>query len=156
MAILLLSKRLHHDTSSQKHTCPLPLTQPPIHAFIGTTTYHTFATILSGASALTSILIISLLIFQHARHYTHPIQQRQILRITLLVPWVSIFSFLIVWQRDVGEYFGNALDFGCAIALAAFLLLLCDFVLAGEGGYQELFGENEGGESPAWFKVCLL
>jgi hypothetical protein len=76
------------------------------------------------------------------------VQQRQVIRICLLVPWVAFFSFLIVWRNDVGEYLVESLDFGCAIALSAFLLFMCDLVLSHPGGFEDLFGTNAHSSGP--------
>lgn len=149
------------NSNSSKKVCPVEDTNgPAIVPFIGNLTYHQFSTILSGACAIVSTLIVAVLIFLHATNYSNPVQQRQIIRIILLVPWVALFSFLIVWQDGVGEYFAESLDFGCSIALAAFLLFMCDCVLSHQGGFDELFGMganvNEEGskKSPVKLKVC--
>jgi hypothetical protein len=141
-------------------TCPVENHQgPPIVPLVGNHTFHSFATILSGACGLASLFIILIAIFQHARHYSSPIQQRQIIRILCLVPWVCFFCFLIVWQIKAGRYLVFALDVGCAFALASFLLLMCDYVLSNENGFQELFGPGASKgdlfapNSPVWLKV---
>lgn len=161
----LLSRGLfHHNddsnpTSSSKHICPIQNTNgPDIIPFVGNLTFHEFATILSGSSAILSVLIASVLIALHASIYSNPVQQRQIIRIILLIPWVTLFSFLIVWRDDAGDYLVESLDFGCAIALSSFLLLMCDFVLSHHGGFDDLFGQGAwsrgafNGESPQWLK----
>jgi len=92
--------------------------------------------------------------------YSTPVQQRQIIRIACLVPWVSIISFLSIWLETAGPYIAPALDFGAALALSAFLFLLCDYVLASRYGFNELFGDGAlergqyAGNSPPWLKVC--
>lgn len=157
---------LHHDddnsnsTSDSSHTCPIEnTTGPDIVPFVSNLTFHQFATILSGACAILSALLAAILITLHATNYSNPVQQRQIIRIILLIPWVALFSFLIVWRDDAGEYLVESLDFGCAIALSSFLLLMCDFVLAHHGGFDDLFGQGAqsrgafNGASPQWLKV---
>ena len=169
MALVYLSTRKlrqHNDGNSTDHACPadpysLPADQ--MKPIVGSLKFHSFATILSGACGLASLLIISLAIFRHATNFSNPIQQRQVIRILMLVPWVALFSFLIVWQEGIGEYLVESLDFGCSIAISAFLLLLCDFVLSNGGGFDELFGpgaakvarHGESIDSPAWLKVCI-
>lgn len=146
--------------SDAKHTCPIENTSgPEIIPFIHNFTYHQFSTILAGACALISALMIFVLIALHALNYTNRVQQRQIIRIALLIPWVALFSFLIVCQEGAGDYLVESLDFGCAIALSAFLLLMCDFVLAHPDGFEDLFGQGAQsrgalvGASPPWLKV---
>ncbi|KAF2707854.1 hypothetical protein K504DRAFT_535464 [Pleomassaria siparia CBS 279.74] len=156
MNAFLVARKLR---DSESHTCPVTKTDgPTIIPLVGGHTFQSFATILSGATGLLSTLIILFLIFQHARHYSSPVQQRQIIRILLLVPWVCFFSFLIVWQIKAGLYLVLALDVGCSFALASFLLLMCDYVLSNQNGFQELFGSGANKNdlyapnSPVWLK----
>jgi hypothetical protein len=161
MLPLFLTTRgiLNHDENdkSSKHVCPTEdTTGPTIVPFIGSLTYHQFSTILSGSCAALSTLIICVLIATHAFNYSNPVQQRQIIRITLLVPYVSFFSFLIVWRDNAGGYLVESLDFGCAIALSAFLLFMCDLVLSHPGGFEDLFRQAKGASrksSPASLRV---
>lgn len=114
--------------------------------------------ILSGACGAFALVISLYLVFSHAMKYSTPVQQRQIIRIVCLVPWVSIISFLSIWLETAGPYIAPALDFGAALALSAFLLLLCDYVLASRYGFNELFGDGAlergqyAGNSPPWLK----
>jgi hypothetical protein len=156
----LFVRRLFHHDDEDKTVCPVEdITGPPIIPFVGNLSFHAFATILSGACPALSFLIIAVVITFHALHYSNPIQQRQIIRIILLIPWIAFFAFLIVWQEGAGEYLVESLDFGCAIALAAFLLLMCDYILASPMGADELLGagsakrKNGKEDSPKWFKV---
>jgi len=159
-----VARKLFDDDKNDKNiTCPIDPSSLPeamIKPIIGNLKFHDFATILSGACGVASLIIISAAIIRHAINFSNPIQQRQVIRILLLVPWVALFCFLIVWQEDSGEYLVPALDFGCSIAISSFLLLLCDFILSNPGGFEELFGPGatKGApvamNSPPWFKVC--
>jgi hypothetical protein len=148
--------------SATSHVCPAEIEGPQIVPIVGKYTFHEVATIASGACGLFSLLICAFVIAGHATSYSFPVQQRQIIRIVLLIPWVSLFSFLIVLEEKAGVYIVESLDFGCAIALSAFLLLMCDFVLEHPGGFDELFGAGAGGrgalqtKGPAWLKVRFL
>jgi hypothetical protein len=129
--------------SNAKRTCPMEDTNgPTIIPFVGNLRYHQFATILSGSCAILSTIIVGILVATHAFNYSNPVQQRQIIRILLLIPWVALFSFLVVWRDDAGEYFAPSLDFGCSIALASFLLFMCDLVLSHRTGFDDMFGEG--------------
>ncbi|KAF1935384.1 hypothetical protein EJ02DRAFT_389272 [Clathrospora elynae] len=159
--LILLARDLFHshDDSVSKHTCPSDDTSgPPIVPLVGNLTYHQFATILSGSCAILSALIVGVLVALHASNYSNPVQQRQIIRVVLLIPWVALFSFLTVWREDAGDYLVESLDFGCAIALSSFLLLMCDFVLSHPGGFDDLFGQGAlsrgafNTSSPNWLK----
>jgi hypothetical protein len=154
----LVARKLRDDKEDKK-VCPAEDTSgPAIVPIVGNFTFHDVASIVSGACAIASIIIAAVLIARHAMNYSNPVQQRQILRVILLIPWVAIFSFLIVWQEGAGEYMVESLDFGCAIALSSFLLLMCDFVLSHRGGFEELFGDGAWAKGttetkgPAWLK----
>jgi hypothetical protein len=143
-------------------TCPVNDTHgPKIVVLVGNLTFHQFATIVAGACAILSTLIVGALIALHTFNYSNPVQQRQIIRIMLLIPWVALFSFLVVWRSDAGEYLAPSLDFGCSIALSSFLLFMCDLVLSHREGFDELFGEGAKakgaleGNSPQWMKVSF-
>jgi hypothetical protein len=143
---LVLGARGLLKTAKEKATnrvCPIENhTGPAIVPFVGNLTYHQFSTILSGACAVLSTLIVLVLIALHATNYSNPVQQRQIIRVALLVPYVSFFSLLIVWLHGAGEYLVESLDFGCAIALSAFLLFMCDLILSHPGGFEQLFSQS--------------
>jgi hypothetical protein len=162
--ILAARELLEHtkDDSKPKSepTCPIEKDGgPTIVPFIGNLRYHQFATILSGACAILSTIIVCTLVATHAFNYSNPVQQRQIIRILLLIPWVALFSFLVVWRDDAGEYLAPSLDFGCAIALSSFLLFMCDLVLSHRTGFDDMFGEGaqakgtQDGKSPFQLKV---
>jgi hypothetical protein len=164
VAYLVTRKLFDHDQNenSTDDACPADPTNVPadqMKPVVGSLTFHDFATILSGACSLTALLIVSVAIIRHATNFANPIQQRQVIRILMLVPWVALFSFLIVWQENIGEYLVESLDFGCSIAISSFLLLLCDYTLSNPGGFDELFGQGaskvarEGVNSPKWLKV---
>ncbi|CAN9148750.1 unnamed protein product [Alternaria alternata] len=159
MDTFILVARNHLERRKNSKTCPIEDTRgPEIVPFVGDLTFHQFATILSGACAILSTIIVGILIALHAFNYSNPVQQRQIIRIMLLVPWVALFSFLVVWREDAGEYLVHSLDFGCSIALSAFLLFMCDLVLSHRGGFDALFGEGARAKgtlkenSPNWLK----
>lgn len=163
MHSIFLASRKFHDSNSNStddHICPsTDTTGPVIVNFVGNLTYHQFSVILSGSCAILSALIVAALIGSHAINYSNPVQQRQIIRICLLIPWVALWSFLIVWRDDIGEYMTESLDFGCAVALASFLLYMCDLVLSHPGGFDDLFGpgaqpdESRGKDSPVSLRV---
>lgn len=151
---ILLSRSKHNSTDD---TCPVEnTTGPPIVNLVGNLTYHQLSIIISGACTILSIIIISVLVTLHSKNYSNPVQQRQIIRIVWLVPWVSLFSLLIVWREDAGEYLAPSLDFGCSIALSSFLLFMCDLVLGERGGFEELFRNKGEGKSPVSLRVCCL
>lgn len=146
--------------SATSHVCPSEnLDGPTIVPIVGSYTFHEVATIVSGACALFSAIICGFIIAGHATSYSFPVQQRQIIRIVLLIPWVALFSFLVVLEEKAGVYIVESLDFGCSIALSAFLLLMCDYVLSHPDGFDDLFGAGARSRGalqtngPAWLKV---
>jgi hypothetical protein len=150
-----------HTDSNSNNTCPSEdIIGPNIIPFVGNLTYHQFSVILSGACALLSAIVVGVLIAIHAASYSNRVQQRQIIRITLLIPWVALFSFLTVWREDAGGYLVESLDFGCSIALSSFLLFMCDLVLSHRGGFDDLFGRHAWSEgalkadAPKVLRVC--
>ncbi|KAF2654308.1 hypothetical protein K491DRAFT_475875 [Lophiostoma macrostomum CBS 122681] len=160
MSAVLVSRGIFSDDDSKstKAVCPSEPSGTAIEPLVGNMTFQRVAEIVSGACGIFSMLVILAIIFKHARHYSNPIQQRQIIRIVLLIPWVSFFCWLIIFQEGAGLYLLESLDFGCAIALSAFLLLLCDYILQQEGGFDDLFGEGAwkrgqfSKNSPPWLK----
>lgn len=150
-------------SDSNNHTCPAEDTSgPDIVPLVGSMTFHTLAIVLAGAFSAATLTLSFFHVSQHANHYTCPIQQRQIIRIIFLIPYVAVISFLCVCFDSVGAYIHPALDFGCSFALSAFLLLLCDFVLSNPGGFDDLFGQGAWAKgqfttsSPGWLKVCPM
>jgi hypothetical protein len=147
------------EEKAAKRVCPTEdHTGPAIVPFVGNLTYHQFSSILAGACALLSTFIVLVLIVMHAINYSNPVQQRQIIRIALLVPYVAFFSFLIVKLDGAGEYLVESLDFGCAIALSAFLLFMCDLILSHPGGFEQLFNQTSDSDkkSPPSLRVRYL
>lgn len=161
----VIPRKNHLNASSiietaTSHVCPAEnLNGPAIVSIVGKYTFHEVATIVSGACALFSAIICGFIIAGHATNYTFPVQQRQIIRIVLLVPWVALFCFLVVLEEKAGVYIVESLDFGCSIALSAFLLLMCDYVLSHPDGFDDLFGAGASSRGalqtrgPAWLKV---
>ncbi|OCL13549.1 hypothetical protein AOQ84DRAFT_385338 [Glonium stellatum] len=158
--IRILSRSLfHHSSSSSNHTCPsVTESSPTIVPLVGSMTYHTLTAIIAAICLIITTVLAAISLIRHATHYSSPTQQRQILRIICLMPWVALITFLSVLSESVGPYIAPAVDFGVALAISAFLLLLCDFVLAGPDGFDDLFGEGATARgqfnmhSPPWLK----
>jgi hypothetical protein len=131
---------------------------PAIVPLVGSMTFHTLATIISGAFGIVAILISFLTIMRHAMHYTDPTKQRQVIRILMLVPWFSLVAFFSIWLESAAIYFKNATDVAESFAIAAFLLLLCDYIMSDPDGLNMLFGQyaSSPGKSPGFLKVSLF
>jgi hypothetical protein len=114
------------EEKAAKRVCPTEdHTGPAIVPFVGNLTYHQFSSILAGACALLSTFIVLVLIVMHAINYSNPVQQRQIIRIALLVPYVAFFSDCQArWRwRVLGRVFGLWLR-DCAVCILALYVRL--------------------------------
>ena len=159
-ARLLSRSFFHHPSnSSSNHTCPsVNESGPTIIPLVGSMSYHTLSSIIAGVCLVFTSALALISLMRHATHYSSPIQQRQILRIICLMPWVGLISFLSVLSESAGPYIAPAIDVGVSLAISAFLLLLCDFVLAGPDGFDDLFGAGATArgqfntQSPKWLK----
>ncbi|KAK1977015.1 organic solute transporter Ostalpha-domain-containing protein [Colletotrichum cereale] len=124
---VLLQTRAKGD--STKDVCPeISLTENASQPLFGSTSFYTFNMILSGSFAAASCLIIFTLMFLHATHLSKSNEQIKILRISLIIPFWSIFSFLSVCFPTAEVYLHPWLEFVQAICLGTFFLLLCEFV----------------------------
>jgi hypothetical protein len=57
-------------------------------------TFHLIGLWVSGAFALTALVLSLQLIFLHATNYSKPYEQKHIIRVLLMVPIYSLVSFL--------------------------------------------------------------
>ncbi|OLN88154.1 Transmembrane protein 184C [Colletotrichum chlorophyti] len=90
--------------------------------------FSKFNVILSGSFTAASCLIIFALMFLHATHLSKSNEQIKILRISLIIPFWSIVSFLSVCFPEAEVYLHPWLEFVQSICLGTFFLLLCEFV----------------------------
>ncbi|KAK1965029.1 DUF300-domain-containing protein [Colletotrichum sublineola] len=127
MNVLLQARAEGND--SAKDVCPeISLTENASQPLFGNMSFYTFNMILSGSFTAASCLIIFALMFLHATHLSKSNEQIKILRISLIIPFWSIFSFLSVCFPTAEVYLHPWLEFVQAICLGTFFLLLCEFV----------------------------
>lgn len=131
-------------------------TQDASQPLFGTISFYTFNMILSGSFAAASCLIIFTLMILHATHLSKSNEQiksvnslvvihnlattemakltveNRILRISLIIPFWSIISFLSICFPTAEVYLHPWLEFVQSICLATFFLLLCEFVSPSE------------------------
>lgn len=107
-------------------------TQDASQPLFGTISFYTFNMILSGSFAAASCLIIFTLMILHATHLSKSNEQIKILRISLIIPFWSIISFLSICFPTAEVYLHPWLEFVQSICLATFFLLLCEFVSPSE------------------------
>lgn len=145
----------------------------------GGLTFHRLGLILCAAFGLVSVIIALLLVFRHATHYLKPVEQRNIIRILLMIPVYSIVSFFSIVFYRKSVYFDVLRDCYEAFAIASFFALLCNYVAPNLHDQKEYFrtltpvnwfwkmfglqyltgGENKGilrrpRSGLTWFNVC--
>ncbi|GME49328.1 putative duf300 domain-containing protein [Neofusicoccum parvum] len=76
---------------------------------------------------------------RHAVNYTKPNEQKQILRILFMVPAFSITAFLSIKFYEAHVYLEAAHQFYEALVLAAFFMLLCNFLAPDLKTFKEAF-----------------
>ncbi|KAJ0313273.1 hypothetical protein COL516b_000205 [Colletotrichum fioriniae] len=145
------------SSNSTKDVCPeISLVEDASQPLFGTMSFYTFNMILSGSFAAASCLIIFTLMILHATHLSKSNEQiksvnslvvihnlattemakltveNRILRISLIIPFWSIISFLSICFPTAEVYLHPWLEFVQSICLATFFLLLCEFVSPSE------------------------
>lgn len=102
-----------------------------------------------------SVLITLYNIYKHLRNYTHPILQKQIIRILATVPVYSIFSYLILVHYEYHEYLLSIRDIWEAVIVYSFLILILEYG-GGENMVLAVIMNNPGSiDHPPPFGVCL-
>ncbi|ATZ50942.1 hypothetical protein BCIN_06g04070 [Botrytis cinerea B05.10] len=122
------SKR--NSDSSENRTCPVEdINDPPQVPFVNNLSFHQFIQILSGACLAFSLLLSIFLILRHATHYSMPREQKQIIRITFMIPVFATVSFLCITFEDAAAYISPINELYEAFAFAAFFQLLYTYVI---------------------------
>ncbi len=105
--------------------------------------------------SILSVLITVYNIYKHLRNYTHPILQKQIIRILATVPVYSIFSYLILVHYDYHEYLLSIRDIWEAVIVYSFLILILEYG-GGENMVLAVIMNNPGSiDHPPPFGACL-
>ncbi|OBT79627.1 hypothetical protein VF21_01365 [Pseudogymnoascus sp. 05NY08] len=134
----------------------------------GSMTFYTFDMILGGASAAFAVIAIFLHLLDHATHLSVPREQLNIMRVALLVPSYSIICFLCICLPNAAVYLLPWLDVFTASCLAAYFLLLCEYV-SPHGHGRDLFfstielkdkrARKQGMDGAKWFRqrwICVF
>lgn len=152
-------------------------------------TFYTFDMILGGASAAFAVIAIFLHLLNHATHLSVPREQlkyiphyrlyvapfcrarfslltyfnlSRIMRVALLVPSYSIICFLCICLPNAAVYLLPWLDVFTASCLAAYFLLLCEYVSPHDHGRDLFFStielkdkraRKQGMDGAKWFRV---
>lgn len=152
-------------------------------------TFYTFDMILGGASAAFAVITIFLHLLNHATHLSVPREQikythhrpsyvdlfrltqfflltylvlSRIMRVALLIPSYSIFCFLCICLPQATVYLLPWLDVFQASCLAAYFLLLCEYVSPHDDERDLFFStielkdtraRKQGMDGAKWFRV---
>ena len=126
----------------------------------GNMSFYEFNKILSGSCTAFTVLAMLVFILLHATHFSKPNEQFKcalvpdhrachsmaanmvfcrILKISLVIPFYAVFSFLSVVFPAAQVYISPWLDFIQAISLGSFFLLLCEYVSPSEAQRDVFF-----------------
>ncbi|KAL6904752.1 organic solute transporter Ostalpha domain-containing protein [Trichoderma evansii] len=114
---------------SKNHTCPShDLSENATEAIFGTTIFFQFDKILAGSCVVVACIVIFIHLLSHANRLSNPSEQVKIMRISLLVPFYSLFCLLSICFPKADVYLVPWLEVFQSISLCAFFLLMCDFI----------------------------
>jgi len=131
---------LFHDSSPA--TCPAfptPLSDADPISTGGTLTISSLFLYISAACAAVSGLISLLLILIHATHFSNPVQQIYIIRISFVIPVFAIIGVLCAAFNSSAVYIKPWMDVYESIALVSFFFLLSEYAFPGQQGRGGLF-----------------
>ncbi|OBT56755.1 hypothetical protein VE04_03929 [Pseudogymnoascus sp. 24MN13] len=150
-------------------SCPVhDLSADATSPSFGSMTFYTFDMILGGASAAFAVIAIFLHLLNHATHLSVPREQLKIMRVALLVPSYSIICFLCICLPNAAVYLLPWLDVFTASCLAAYFLLLCEYVSPHDHGRDLFFStielkdkraRKQGMDGAKWFRqrwICVF
>ncbi|KAH7065398.1 organic solute transporter Ostalpha-domain-containing protein [Macrophomina phaseolina] len=130
-------------------------------------TFHTVAQIIAFVFSAIAIIISLTLIFQHAVHYSRPYEQKQIIRILLMIPIYAAVSMLSIHYYHHHTYFEVLRDCYEAFAISSFFTLMCHYIAPSLHEQKEYFRHIEtknwvwpitwaqkcsGGETSGWLR----
>lgn len=92
-----------------------------------TTSLHTWAKYIGAAWALGAIVGSGDLIYKHLKYYSVPEEQKQIVRILLMVPIYATDSWVAMWEPSLTEYIDPVRDCYEAYVLYCFISLLAAY-----------------------------
>ncbi|KAJ2721363.1 hypothetical protein GGI07_004033 [Coemansia sp. Benny D115] len=105
---------------------------------------HKVGWIISGVFALVATIISAVHICKHLRNYTVPRQQRHIVRIILIIPVYSVISFLSYRFYRESPYYTAVRDCYEAFAIAAFYMLLLQYIGDSSAGQKKAMLDKRG------------
>ncbi|KAF8184088.1 DUF300-domain-containing protein [Mycena galopus ATCC 62051] len=97
---------------------------------------HRIGWAIAGGCSLVTVIITCISVFQHARNYTVPREQRQIIRILYMPPVYAIISFFSYRFFRNYTYYSMIYVAYEAVTISAFLLLIIEYVAATAVGHH--------------------
>ncbi|EOD52070.1 hypothetical protein GTA08_BOTSDO09728 [Neofusicoccum parvum] len=122
-------------------------------------TFHTIAQIIAFVFSAIAIVISLTLIFQHATHYSRPYEQKQIIRILLMIPIYAAVSMLSIHYYHHHTYFEVLRDCYEAFAISSFFTLMCHYIAPSLHEQKEYFRHIETKNWIVWvsvFQYCFI
>ncbi|PYH90706.1 hypothetical protein BO71DRAFT_401974 [Aspergillus ellipticus CBS 707.79] len=137
-----LLEEIKNKTSN--HTCPThAVSEDETKNLVGDLSFYHFNMIISGACTILATLIILALMIRHTTHFSNPVEQVRVMRISILVPIYGIFSFLAVcFPSDYVEFTAWPDPFE-GIALFSFFLLLCEFLASDDEQRMQIIASQQ-------------
>ncbi|KZT66067.1 DUF300-domain-containing protein [Daedalea quercina L-15889] len=97
---------------------------------------HRIGWVIAGCCACVSVIFTLINVLLHARHYTNPAEQRQIIRVLYMPAVYAIISFFSYRYFRSYTYYSLIECVYESVTLSAFLLLLIEFVAATATGHD--------------------
>ncbi|ORY79345.1 organic solute transporter Ostalpha-domain-containing protein [Leucosporidium creatinivorum] len=115
---------------------------------------HKVGWVIAGATAAVSTVISLFTVFMHARNYYRPKEQRQIMRILLMPPVYAVISFFSYRYFRSYTYYSLAEVVYESLVLAAFLMLLLQYIGDSTADQKKVLMEKEKRSIP--FPFCCI
>ncbi|GAP85411.2 putative organic solute transporter Ost-alpha [Rosellinia necatrix] len=126
----LASLVLRRSGSSTTCDLPTPLVPIPTEPIAGSKDFYHVNVIVSGALAIFSTLVVSVLMWRHATNMSRPREQLHILRICLLLPIFAIVLWVGVYIPRTYVYLYSVVVICEPVTLTCFFLFICETLAA--------------------------
>ncbi|EPS95737.1 hypothetical protein FOMPIDRAFT_1025649 [Fomitopsis schrenkii] len=117
---------------------------------------HRIGWLVAGVCAAVSVVLTLFNVLQHARHYTNPAEQRQIICVLYMPAVYAVISFFSYRFFHSYTYYSLIESVYESITLSAFLLLLIEFVAATAAGHNVDNAIMRKDKSKMPFPFCFL
>lgn len=109
----------------------------------GNWTPHKIGWVIAGSAAAVTCLLALITIIGHARNYNKPLEQRQIIRVLLFPPVYAVVSFLSYRFFRAYTYYELAEAAYESFAIAAFLMLMLQFIGTNVNEQKSVFARKD-------------